>query len=263
MRDFPVLRAALLCCALFGLAACEERDADRLGAQRGPQLTRVQVYAATQAADFLPDLAGAYTSRQPDVKIETRYAGSRVLASQLEVGSPADLFISNNAQATSALTQKTISARPWVNDLLVVVIRNDDDLTMYDFEHTDHPVAIGDEIGSLGLYTRLALRKRDIWMDVQPRTRQYTSAHDIIDQVNAGNARFGVVHATLAAANARTLKVLEYLELPDTVEVTYTLVALTPAGDALARWLLSPEAVAIADSLGLTPARTASDPAPR
>lgn len=54
----------------------------------------VGVYAAASLTDAVTELSAAYQKAHPDVVIKKSFAGSSILAKQIENGAPADIFIS-------------------------------------------------------------------------------------------------------------------------------------------------------------------------
>lgn len=65
--------------------------------------TTITVFAAASLTDVLADIATQYEAQHPGVDIVTSYGGSADLASQINEGAPADVFISADAAHMEAV----------------------------------------------------------------------------------------------------------------------------------------------------------------
>jgi len=116
-------------------------------------------------------------------------------------------------------------------------------------------VAILAEGTETGDYTRLALRRLDLWEVVENRTLQLADATAIVDQVVSGGAVCGVVYETAAHSAGDRIRIVGPMALPEGVELTYSLAAYSDRGAKLAHWLLeSPVSGRATDAEGYSPA---------
>jgi len=76
------------------------------------QATELSIFAASSLTEALQDVAQAYQTRYPSDHIVLHFAGSQSLATQIEQGAPADLFISANTTAMTRLQQKGLVEKP-------------------------------------------------------------------------------------------------------------------------------------------------------
>lgn len=87
----------------------------------------MHIFAASSVTDVLPAIVERYREQHPDVDFEFNFGGSQTLASQIEEGAPAGIYISaNRTQAQRLLsaglvTQLTVIAE----NALVVAVRDD------------------------------------------------------------------------------------------------------------------------------------------
>jgi molybdate transport system substrate-binding protein len=64
------------------------------------------VFAASSLSEALREVAGDFETGHPHTKILLNLAGSQTLATQIEQGAPADLFISANNRARERLQRQ-------------------------------------------------------------------------------------------------------------------------------------------------------------
>jgi len=63
----------------------------------------IRVLAASSLQDVLPEILDDYAEAHPETTFQVQFAGSQSLATQIELGAKADLFISANAQQFARL----------------------------------------------------------------------------------------------------------------------------------------------------------------
>lgn len=73
---------------------------------QGVSATDVHLSVATSLTDAVKKLADQYTTAHPDITIHLNLGSSGALARQIELGAPADLFISANTRWMDYLTEK-------------------------------------------------------------------------------------------------------------------------------------------------------------
>ena len=201
-----LLHAAICAAALCALAA------PRAGA------AEVLVFAAASLKTALDDVA-----RQWQAKTGTRptvsYAASSTLARQILRGAPADIFVSANRDWMDALDKGGLIRRGTRRDLL------GNRLVLIAHGAARPPIALRDLPARLGggrlamalvdavpagIYGREALKALGIWDRVAPLVVQADNVRAALAFVARGEAPFGIVYATDAAASGRVSAVAAF-----------------------------------------------------
>lgn len=173
----------------------------------------VLVFAAASLTNALDQVAAAWTAETGHTAIMS-YAGSSALARQIQDGAPADIFISASVDWMDAIEASGDLADGTRRDILgntLVLIAHGRDAA---------PVAIDeglDLVGMLeggrlsmalveavpaGIYGRQALTSLGLWDDVAPLVAQSDNVRAALAFVATGEAPYGIVYATDAAAEA-------------------------------------------------------------
>lgn len=138
------------------------------------------------------------------------YAGSSALARQIEAGAPADMFISASPEWMDALERAGAlvpgSRRDLLGNSLVLVGHEPGAVALADLpaklgaEHL--AMALVDSV-PVGQYGKAALTALGHWSALAPQVAQADNARAALALVASGEAPFGVVYATDAAAEPR------------------------------------------------------------
>lgn len=171
----------------------------------------VVVFAAASLKNALDEIAAGFTEATGDT-VTISYAGSNALAKQIIEGAPADLFISANVEWMDAVGDAGLLAEDGRTDLLgnqLVLIAHGKDA---------EPVRIGPDFalgqmlgdGKLamalvdsvpaGQYGKAALEALGVWDGVQANVAQSDNVRAALALVATGEAPYGIVYATDAAA---------------------------------------------------------------
>ena len=118
---------ALLCMLImvFTLAACGGNNSDT--GSDSSNKTELYVLAAASMTDVMNELAETYKEDHPDVELNFSFASSGDLQTQIEEGSPADIFISAASKQMNELKEEGLMNDDSVIDLLenkVVLIKH-------------------------------------------------------------------------------------------------------------------------------------------
>jgi len=171
----------------------------------------VTVFAAASLTNAMAEIeTGFAAATGHDVTVSL--AGSSALARQIQQGAPADVFISANPGWMDALEADGLIAQGTRRDLLgnaLVLIAHD----------AQHPVVgigpdmdlaamLGDdrlamalvEAVPAGIYGKAALESLGQWEAVAPRVAQSNNVRGALALVALGEAPYGIVYATDAAA---------------------------------------------------------------
>jgi molybdate transport system substrate-binding protein len=122
----------------------------------------LSVFAASSLTAALKEIAKNYQSEYPDEQVLMNFSGSQALATQIEQGVPADLFLSANQKAVTRLQSKGLveDFRPFLHNRLLLVTRNDLQPPMTrieDLGRSELLVIIGNKQVPVGNYTRQLL----------------------------------------------------------------------------------------------------------
>jgi molybdate transport system substrate-binding protein len=211
----------------------------------------VTVFAAASLKSALDDIAATYPA-----PVQISYGGSSTLARQIQYGAPADLFISANTDWMDVLerdglittgTRHTLLtnrlvliAGPTVTDDLIVAPGFDlagalgqDRLAM----------ALVDAVPA-GLYGRAALQRLGVWDAIAPKVAQADNVRAALMLVAVGEAPYGIVYATDAAA-APEVRIVGTFPADSHAPIRYPAARVKGAGEA---------AQAFLDYLGSAPA---------
>lgn len=196
----PSRRAAatLLAAALAALAPAAEA-------------AKITVFAAASLKTALDQVAAGWEDTTGNVATIS-YAGSSALAKQIELGAPADVFISASTDWMDHLDAgghiRTQTRRDLLGNALVLVAHG----------REAKPVEIGpglDLAGMLGeghlamalvdsvpagVYGKAALTSLDLWNSVAPKVAQADNVRAALALVATGEAPFGIVYRTDAGA---------------------------------------------------------------
>ena len=173
---------------------------------------KVTVFAAASLKNAL-DAANAAWKAEKGGEVTASYAASSALAKQVEEGAPADLFISADLAWMDYLAErKLIKDDTRVNLLgnrLVLVAPKDKADAVEIKQGMDLAGLIGDgriamgEVKSVpaGKYGKAALEKLGLWSSVEGKVAGADSVRAALALVSRGEAPYGIVYQTDAAAD--------------------------------------------------------------
>ncbi len=248
------LRAAGACGVLALLAAACSGD--------GGAGTTITVAAASSLRHALPDLAAAFERSHPGVELELRFAGSQVLASQIEEGADDDLFVSANPLQASRLLDAGIASRPTVVTANVLVVAVPEDApwrSLRDLALADVRIAVGAPSVPAGALAAIALQLLEAQdPDTARALRGKIVTEDpnvriVLSRLELGEADAAFVYAS----DVEAAEGLRLILLPPQTPPNEYVAVLVEGGDPLAEellaWLLAPEAQAIFQLYGFLP----------
>lgn len=237
-----LLRAILACLLLF----CTPVRA-----------AEVTVFAAASLKTALDAVAAAYAAETGE-RVVISYAGSSALARQIQLGAPADLFISANTAWMDMLEQGGQIASSTRVDLLgnrLALLAHGPSDPVEIAPGFDLMARLGQgrlamalvEAVPAGIYGKQALRALGLWDAVAPQVAQTDNVRAALALVALGEAPLGITYRTDAQADPR-VSVLGLFPEDSHDPIRYPAAALT-GRDAAARPLLdflqAPEAAAI------------------
>ncbi len=223
---------------------------------RAGMAAEVTVFAAASLKNAMDDVAGAWHEASGDDAV-VAYAGSSQLARQIEEGAPADLFISANPDWMDYLEKAGLidaaSRKDLLGNRLVLVAHGRD----------APPVEIGPDLDLAGLlgqgrlamamvdsvpagmYGKAALQHLGLWTGLEDRIAQTDNVRAALTLVALGEAPYGIVYATDAAAADDVTVVGTFPEAshpPIIYPIALTADGKEPAARELLAFITSPEA---------------------
>ncbi len=218
--------------------------------------TDATVFAAASLQEALDELARHF-EKSHGKKVVVSYAGSSMLARQIERGAPADLFISADPDWMDWLAARRRIRVETRSNLLtgrLVLIAPAGSAVKLDIAPG---VPLAQALGSgrlamadtdyvpAGKYGRAALEALGVWHSVAARVVRAENVRAALAFVARGEAPLGIVYHTDALAEPKVRIVAEFPQrLHPPIVYSAALVAgrNSPAAAELLRYLLSPEA---------------------
>lgn len=244
----------ILACALAAMLHFGERA----------KADNVTVFAAASLKEVIDEIGADFTARSGHTVIAS-FAGSSVLARQIEYGAPADLFISASTEWMDYLEARGTLAENTRIDLVgnrLVLIGSVEDSAPIRLDRTlDLPtllnggrlaVALTNAVPA-GIYAKAALEALGLWTEVQPFLAETDNVRAAMALVAVGAAPLGIVYATDAKAEKR-VSIRGFFPQDTHPEIVYP-AALTaqstgPAARLLLDYLKSPAADAAFERYG-------------
>lgn len=193
-------RAVLLACAVLGASF----------SQAAAQET-VTVFAAASMKNAL-DAANEAWSGEGGVKVSVSYAASSALAKQIEAGAPADIYISADLAWMDYLAERKLIREESRVNLLgnrIVLVGKQGAASVNiepGFDLAGHlaggklAMAAPDSVPA-GKYGKAALEKLGVWSSVEASVAGAENVRAALLLVSRGEAPFGIVYQTDAAAD--------------------------------------------------------------
>jgi molybdate transport system substrate-binding protein len=231
--------------ALAGLFAAHCAPAQPAVAQSGAVL----VFAAASMKTALDDIAKQWQS-ETGKTVKVSYAGSSALAKQIEAGAPADIFISADSDWMNYLAGKNLIKSATRVDLLgnriVLVAAKDDKTVLKIAPGFDLAGALKNDrlamanVASVpaGKYGKEALEKLGVWGAVEKKVAQADDVRAALLLVSRGEAPFGIVYQTDAAADAK-LRILDVFPPTSHAPIIYPASVLAASKNADAEAFLA------------------------
>lgn len=167
------------------------------------------IASAISMSDALEEISKSYSTETGE-KIRHTFAGSNVLARQIEAGAAVDVFVSADSATMDALRKKNLivaaTVRIVASNQLVVVIPKESKLvvkTSADLLPVKR-IAIADpDSVPAGIYARNWLKAEGIWAEVKPQTIPLQNVRAALIAVETGNADVGLVYRTDAFSSEK------------------------------------------------------------
>lgn len=174
----------------------------------------IHVFAAASLTDALTEIGTAY-EHDTGRRIVFNFAGSQVLARQIESGAPADLFLSAD-ERTMQRVKPIERVRVLSNRLVLVGARNPHDLL-------GKRVALGDPATvPAGVYARQYLTGIGLWDRIARNVIPAENVRAALAAVRTGNADAAIVYRTDAKG----------IEIADGPPISYPFALLRDSAEA-------------------------------
>ncbi|SFI90368.1 molybdate ABC transporter substrate-binding protein [Celeribacter neptunius] len=181
---------------------------------------QVTVFAAASMTNALAAIeAGFEAETGHDLAISL--AGSSALARQIQQGAPADVFISANPGWMDTLEEEGLLAEATRRDLVtnaIVLVQHGQEAAPMEIDSL--PEALGEDRLAMalvdavpaGIYGKASLESLGLWDSLAPHVAQADNVRAALALVALGEAPFGIVYATDAAAEERVSVVATFPE---------------------------------------------------
>ena len=173
---------------------------------------RITVFAAASMKTALDAVAADWEADSGNTAVIS-YAGSSILAKQIQQGAPADLFISASSDWMDALDRDSLlrpgTRRDLLSNHLVLIANGAGALVVTIAPGMDLAGLLGD--GKLamalvdsvpaGVYGKASLVSLGLWDNVRAKVAQVDNVRAALRLVASGETPFGIVYATDAHAD--------------------------------------------------------------
>lgn len=178
-----------------------------LGACSGSNAKKdLQVFCAAGLTEVMTAMADSFTA-ETGLKVSTNFASSGTQARQIQMGAPANLFVSANKHWVDYLKDNNLLSDTAYHEIAgntLVLIANNRFLgkTFTLKEAVEHRFAIGDpEMVPVGLYARQTLKNLYLWEG--NRFLKGTDVKHVLKLVEIDEADMGIVYKTDAISSAK------------------------------------------------------------
>ena len=168
----------------------------------------ITVFAAASMKNALDDVDNSFT-KQSGIKVVASYAASSALMKQIELGAPADVFLSADVDWMDYGAKRNVIKNDTrinlLGNRLVLIAAKDSKIDQvnivpgFDLAGLagSGRIATGDvRAGPVGLYAKAALEKLGVWASVAPKMAMAENVRAALVLVARGEAPLGIVYET-------------------------------------------------------------------
>lgn len=219
-RFFSILAALLL--VLF-LTACNSNNTTKPAKDAEEPVTEEKepvaeepklegeliISAAASLTDAAEEIKATFNEVNPDVTITYNFGGSGSLATQIQEGAPADIFMSASQKDMDTVDDLGLlldgSRFDFASNAIVLVTEKSNDITLEKLEDIatldiSH-IAMGDpESVPAGRYGKAAFEAVGVWDKIESKMVYVSDVRQALAQVETGNADLGIAFNTDAKA---------------------------------------------------------------
>lgn len=241
-----------------GLLAALALAAASCGGGGGARPSELTVFAAASLAGPFTALEGALARKLPGVRVTWNFAGSQVLAAQLEQGARADVLATADTATMERVAELVTEPRVLARNQLQIVVEPGNPKGvrgLADLARPDLKVVLAAEAVPVGRYARQALAAAGV--TVRPASLEQ-DVKAVVAKVALGEADAGIAYATdVTAAGGR----VEGVRFPEAagVPATYLIAVVREAprraaAEAFVELALSPAGQRVLERAGFLPA---------
>ena len=220
---------------------------------------RLVLYVAASMKEAVEEISATY-EKKCDCKTVLSVGGTGTLARQIEMGAPADIFISADKQWMEYLSEKQA-----INDGSIEVIASNELVIAMkaDVTTVQSPLNIMDEVRfamgtpqpvPAGRYAKEALENLGKWQDFRPHAVLTENVRTALAMVARGDLALAIVYKSDLMVDPRVA--LAYRFAPKHHSKIQYLAAMTntakPTAEAFLKYLISPSAQAILQKFGFS-----------
>lgn len=199
----------------------------------------VTVFAAASLKNALDDIREKFEA-ETGYQVTVSVAGSSLLARQIALGAPADIYLPASPQWMDYLeTQERVAPetrQDLLSNRLVLIAPKDAAIAITDFSDPALMQQLGQgrlamaltEAVPAGIYGKQALQSLGIWSVLSSQVAQTDNVRGALALVAAGEAPLGVVYASDAMADAR-VTILAVFPAASHSKILYPIAQILPA----------------------------------
>ena len=185
------------------------------------------VFAAASLTDVLHELSRRFEEQQPGIMVHTHVGPTSLLARQIELGAPADLFIAASPDWTEYLREYELTLGPEMNvaqnTLVVLGTPNLSHVNDVSELHRVQRLAIADPSHvPAGVYGKQALQCAGVWDAVEESVIPVLDVRAALATVSSGAADVALVYGSDVAL-APNLQFMFQIPDPCTPQITYVI----------------------------------------
>ncbi|MCM3637591.1 molybdate ABC transporter substrate-binding protein [Sporosarcina luteola] len=173
--------------------------------EEGMEKKEIAISAAASLTDALTELKNVYEDEHDDVFITLNFGSSRKLATQIEQGAPADIFLSASSDDMERLKEQGLINESTIVDFtensLVLITNNvvQNPVSSYEqlgTDKSDH-ISMGEpDTVPAGRYAKEVLENLQLWTPLQDKLVMGSDVRQVLTHVEMGNADYGIVYAS-------------------------------------------------------------------
>lgn len=235
LKKFKFLPILAILLALF-LTACNSNDTSKEKEEETP-VTETEtpetepvkeeeptlegeliISAAASLTDAAEEIKTVFASKYPDVTITYNFGGSGSLATQIQEGAPADIFMSASQKDMNTVDDLGLLLEDtrfdFAGNAIVLVTEKSNDITLdklediatLDIEH----IAMGDpESVPAGRYGKAAFEAVGVWEQIKDKFVFVSDVRQALQQAETGNADLAIAFSTDAKLTETVKEVIK------------------------------------------------------
>lgn len=183
-----------------------------------PKKTELSISAAASLTDALTEMKSVYESKHDDISIALNFGSSRKLATQIEQGAPADIFLSASEEDMDRMRERKLVDESSIVDF------TENTIALIANKLMQNPVISFEQLGSLpfdhlsigetdsvpaGRYAKEVLDHLNLWLPLQEKLVMGSDVRQVLTHVEMGNAEYGIVYSTDAAISDKVIVIME------------------------------------------------------